>query len=207
MYDYYKKKFGRESYDNKGTAIPSLVGVNTIYSTNDYRNNAAWIGDKMIYSDGDGSKFRATSGVLDVVAHEITHGVTQTTAAFGNQGQTGALNENISDGFSYFNDPQDWLIAEDIYTPSIAGDSLRSLANPELYGQPSNMSGYVTTSADYGGVHTNIGIPNKAAYNTITSIGIDKAQQIYYRALTQHLTSTSNFLDAKQALVQSAIDL
>lgn len=207
VYDYYKKTFGRESYDNKGTAIPSLVGVNTIYTTNDYRNNAAWIGDKMIYGDGDGTKFRATSGALDVVAHEITHGVIQTTSALGNQGQTGALNESISDVFAYFNDPQDWLIAEDIYTPSIAGDGLRSLANPELYGQPSNMSGYVTTTADYGGVHTNMGIPNKAAYNTITAIGIDKSQQIYYRALTQYLTSTANFLDAKQALVQSANDL
>ncbi len=207
VYNYYKNTFDRDSYDGKGTSIPSLVGVNTIFTTNDYRNNAAWLGDKMVYGDGDGSKFRVTSGALDVVAHEITHGVTQTTAALGNQGQTGALNESISDVFAYFIDPQDWLIAEDIYTPSITGDGLRSLSNPEAYGQPSNMSAYTSITADNGGVHTNMGIPNKAAYNTINALGIDKSQRIYYRALTQYFTSTSNFLDAKNALIQAARDL
>ncbi|TDM39883.1 peptidase M4 family protein [Macrococcoides goetzii] len=207
VYDYFKNIHGRDSYDGLGTGIPSLVGVNTINTLNDYRNNAAWIGDKMIYGDGDGTKFRATSGAIDVVAHEITHGVTQTTAKLVNQGQAGALNESMSDVFAYFIDPQDWLIAEDVYTPSIAGDGLRSLANPEVYGQPSNMSGYYNTTADYGGIHTNIGIPNKAAYNTITTIGKEKSEKIYYRALTQYLTSTSTFLDAKNALVQSAKDL
>lgn len=207
VYDYYKNIHGRDSYDGLGTGIPSLVGVNSINTLNDYRNNAAWLGDKMIYGDGDGTRFRATSGAIDVVAHEITHGVTQTTAKLVNQGQAGALNESMSDVFAYFIDPQDWLIAEDVYTPSIAGDGLRSLANPEAYGQPSNMSGYLNTTADYGGIHTNMGIPNKAAYNTITTIGKEKSEKIYYRALTQYLTSTSTFLDAKNALVQSAKDL
>lgn len=207
VYDYYKNVHGRDSYDGQGSAIPSIVGVNTINTTNDYRNNAAWVGDKMIYGDGDGTKFRATSGAIDVVAHEITHGVTQTSAKLVNQGQAGALNESMSDVFAYFIDPQDWLIAEDIYTPTIAGDGLRSLSNPEAYGQPSHMSKYLNTTADFGGIHTNMGIPNKAAYNTITTIGKEKSEKIYYRALTQYLTSTSTFLDAKNALVQSARDL
>lgn len=69
------------------------------------------------------------------------------------------------------------------------------------------MSGYINTTADYGGIHTNMGIPNKAAYNTITTIGKEKSEKIYYRALTQYWTSTSTFLDAKNAPVQSAKDL
>lgn len=69
------------------------------------------------------------------------------------------------------------------------------------------MSKYLNTTADFGGIHTNMGIPNKAAYNTITTIGKEKSEKIYYRALTQYLTSTSTFLDAKNALVQSARDL
>lgn len=207
VYNYFKNVHGRDSYDGLGSDIPSIVSVNTINTTNDYRNNAAWIGDKMIYGDGDGTKFRATSGAIDVVAHEITHGVTQTSAKLVNQGQAGALNESMSDVFAYFIDPQDWLIAEDIYTPAVAGDGLRSLANPDAYGQPSHMSKYLNTTADFGGIHTNMGIPNKAAYNTITTIGKEKSEKIYYRALTQYLTSTSTFLDAKNALVQSARDL
>lgn len=207
VYDYFKNVHGRNSYDGLGASISSIVGVNTIKTTNDFRNNAAWIGDKMIYGDGDGTKFRATSGAIDVVAHEITHGVTQTSAKLVNQGQSGALNESMSDVFAYFIDPQDWLIAEDIYTPAIAGDGLRSLSNPEAYGQPSHMRSYINTTADNGGIHTNMGIPNKAAYNTITSIGRAKSEKIYYRALTQYLTSTSSFADAKNALIQSARDL
>ena len=81
------------------------------------------------------------------------------------------------------------------------------MSSPEQYGQPSHMSQYVHTSSDNGGVHTNSGIPNKAAYNTIQRIGKDRSEQIYYRALSQYLTSTSNFNDAKASLYQSALDL
>ena len=80
-----------------------------------------------------------------------------------------------------------------MFTPDRDGDALRSMSDPEEYGQPSHMDDYVNTSSDNGGVHTNSGIPNKAAYNTIRSIGKDKAQQIYYRRLqiTYLLTQTS----------------
>ena len=206
VYDYYKSKFGRESYDNYGSPIYSIVHVNNV-GGEDNTNNAMWIGDKMVYGDGDGKQFIALSGAKDIVAHEITHGVTQETANLQYYGQSGALNESFSDVFAYFVDPEDPLCGEDVYTPGIQGDALRSMANPRMYGQPETMSEYVNTSYDNGGVHTNSGIPNKIAYDISQKIGIQKAEQIYYRALTQYLTNTSDFWDAKYALAQSAYDL
>ncbi|MDJ1155302.1 M4 family metallopeptidase [Macrococcus caseolyticus] len=205
-YKFYKNRFNRESYDNNGSPINSIVHVNN-YGGQDNTNNAAWIGDKMIYGDGDGRTFTALSGANDVVAHEITHGVTQQTANLEYYGQSGALNESFSDIFGYFVDPSDWLMGEDVYTPGQSGDALRSLSNPGAFGQPENMSQYVNTQSDNGGVHINSGIPNKIAYNTIRQLGNQKSEQIYYRALTQYLTSNSNFSDAKNALAQSAYDL
>lgn len=207
VFDYYKNTHGRNSYDNLGSKIVSVVHVNTLNTTNDNRNNAAWIGDKVIYGDGDNSTFLAPSGALDVVAHELTHAVTEKSVNFTYQGQSGALDESTSDTFAYFLDPSDYLIAEDVYTPNIAGDGLRSLQDPTKYGQPDNMANYVNTAADYGGVHANSGIPNKAAYNTIIALGKAKAEKIYYRGITTYLTSNATFLDAKKAYVQAATDL
>ncbi|HDU0754369.1 TPA: peptidase M4 family protein [Staphylococcus pseudintermedius] len=206
VYDYYASKFDRRSYDNRDSDIMSIVHVNN-FQGQDNRNNAAWIGDKMIYGDGDGTTFTALSGADDVVAHEITHGVTQETAGLIYRGQPGALNESMSDTFAYFMDPGDTLIGEDVYTPRRPGDALRSMSNPEQFNQPGHMRDYVNTSSDHGGVHTNSGIPNKAAYLTVNKIGQEQAEQIYYRALTSYLTSTSNFADAKASLVRAALDL
>ncbi|WP_433742629.1 M4 family metallopeptidase [Falsibacillus pallidus] len=205
VFDFYYNNFGRVSWDNQGSDITSSVHYGSNY------NNAAWIGNQMIYGDGDGSTFTYLSGANDVVAHELTHAVTQTTAGLNYENQPGALNESFSDVFGYFLDPGDWLMGEDVYTPYKSGDALRSLSNPPQYGQPDNMSNYQnlpnTSAGDWGGVHTNSGIPNKAAYYTINSVGLAKAEQIYYRALTVYLTPNSTFSDAKAALVQSAQDL
>ncbi|WP_414045622.1 M4 family metallopeptidase [Macrococcus equi] len=204
-YKYYKNKFGRESYDNAGSPLVSIVHANNIGFNN--RNNAAWMGDKIVYGDGDGVTFRPLAGAKDVVAHEITHGVTQETANLEYQGQSGALNESMSDVFAYFIDNDDATIGEDVYTPNKAGDALRSMSNPNLFNQPATMAQYVNTTSDNGGVHTNSGIPNKIAYDTVNQLGQDKAEKIYYRALTQYLTVNSTFADAKQALSQAAMDL
>ncbi|MBZ9533200.1 peptidase M4 family protein [Cytobacillus oceanisediminis] len=201
VYDYYYNTHNRNSYDNRGASITSTVHYQTNY------NNAFWNGSQMVYGDGDGTTFAPLSGALDVVAHEITHAVTERTAGLQYQNQSGALNESMSDVFGYFLDPNDWLLGEDVYTPRISGDGLRSLSNPESYGQPSTMSNYVNTTSDNGGVHINSGIPNKAAYYTISSIGKAQAEKIYYRALTTYLTPTSNFSNAKSALLQAASDL
>ncbi len=201
VYDYYYNNFGRNSYDNQGSTIRSTVHYSSNY------NNAFWNGQQMVYGDGDGSTFIALSGAEDVVAHELTHAVTQTTAGLNYQNQSGALNESMSDVFAVLITQDNYLIGEDVYTPGTSGDALRSLSNPEKYGQPSTMSGYVNTSSDNGGVHTNSGIPNKAGYLTISKVGYSTASKIYYRALTQYLTPSSNFSDARAALLQSAADL
>ncbi|WP_456271282.1 M4 family metallopeptidase [Bacillus sp. AK031] len=205
VFDYYYNKFGRVSYDNQGSDITSTVHYGSNY------NNAAWVGNQMIYGDGDGSTFTYLSGADDIVAHELTHAVTDTSADLVYESQPGALNESFSDVFGYFVDSDDWLMGEDVYTPGVSGDALRSLSNPAKYNQPAHMNDYqnlpVTQEGDWGGVHINSGIPNKAAYHTINSIGKTKAENIYYRALTVYLTPYSNFSDARQALVQSANDL
>ncbi|WJP97501.1 M4 family metallopeptidase [Macrococcus bovicus] len=205
VYDYYKARFNRNSYDNAGSPIYSIVHFGVNY------NNAFWNGQVMVYGDGDGSTFKALSGANDVVAHELTHAVTDSAVGFAYENQSGALSESFSDIFAYFVDSGDFLIGEDVYTPNVAGDGLRSLSNPTLYNQPAHMNNYRylpnTEAGDYGGVHYNSGIPNKAFYNTVTQLGKVKSEQIYYRALTQYLTSNATFSDARAALIQSATDL
>ncbi|WP_099188698.1 M4 family metallopeptidase [Tepidibacter mesophilus] len=211
VYHYYKDNFNRNSIDNNGMDIISSVHYGKKYS------NAAWVGTQMIYGDGDGVQAAALSGSLDVVGHEITHGVTERTANLEYKDQSGALNESFSDvfgaliEFEYQPEKADYLLGEDIWTPNNPNDALRDMADPggdKAYRpQPAHMNDYLNTTQDHGGVHTNSGIPNKAAYNVMQSIGHDKTGQIYYHALTNYLVKTSNFHDAKLALVQSAKDL
>ena len=208
VYDYYKNNHNRNSYDNAGAAIKSSVHYGASY------NNAYWNGIQMVYGDGDGIEFKALSAALDVVAHEFTHAVTDNTANLEYRSQSGAINESMSDVFGYFaeGDLSDWQIGEDCYTPNTPGDALRDLANPTLYDQPDNMSNYVTLpetqSGDWGGVHINSGILNKAFYLLSNIINdSSKTSKIYYRALASYLTTTSQFDDARTALLQAATDL
>ncbi|KGX92450.1 peptidase M4 [Pontibacillus halophilus JSM 076056 = DSM 19796] len=201
VYDYFLNTHNRNSYNGNGASIISTVHYGSNY------NNAFWNGSQMVYGDGDGSLFSPLSGSLDVVAHELAHAVTEYTANLEYRNQSGALNESFSDVFGYFVEPNDWDLGEDVYTPGKAGDALRSLSNPERYGQPAHMDDFYYTSSDNGGVHTNSGIPNKAAYLTIQSIGKTKAEKIYYRALNTYLSKRSDFSDARAALLQSTADL
>lgn len=205
VYDYFLSEHNRDSFDGNGAPIKSVVH----YKRN--LNNAYWNGQMMLYGDGDGRQFTSLSGADDIVAHELTHAVTGHSAGLVYQYQPGALNESMSDIFGYFVDPEDWLMGEDVYTPGVEGDGLRSLSNPEQYDQPSHMRDYQdlpnTEDGDFGGVHINSGIPNKAGYLTISKLGVEKSEQIYYRALTEYLSSNSSFQDAKVALRQSAEDL
>lgn len=221
VYDFYKNMFNRNSIDGNGMSINSVVH----YGSN--HNNAYWNGYKMIYGDGDGYYFNAFSGDLDVVAHEMTHGVTTYTCDLNYENQPGALNESLSDVFGvliqtydkydvenggeWIFNSSDWVVGDEIYTPGIEGDALRSLSNPTLYNQPAHMNNYRNLpnieSGDYGGVHINSGIPNKAAYNLASNIGCEKTARIYYRAMTQYFNNTTSFAEAKLGLIQSAKDL
>ena len=221
VYDFYKILLNRNSLDNNGMSIISSVHYDSNY------DNAFWDGSQMVYGDGDGTEFTYLSGDLDVVGHEMTHGVTERTANLTYSNQSGALNESTSDVFGVlietydkynvknggtwqFN-ASDWVVGDDIYTPGTPGDALRSLADPTLYSQPANMSNYQTSpnteNGDYGGVHTNSGIPNKAAFLVAQALGCEKTAKIYYKALTTYYTSSTDFAASKTALVQAATDL
>lgn len=215
-YDFYKNTYGRNSYDNAGARLNSTVHYSTNY------NNAFWDGTKMVYGDGDGTTFVALSGALDVVAHELTHAVTEYTAGLVYQNESGAINEAVSDIMGTVAEYSvgsnfDWLVGEDIYTPGVSGDALRSMSNPAAYGDPDHYSKRYTGTQDNGGVHINSGIINKAAYLlgnggtfynvSVTGIGVPKLGAIYYRALNVYLTPNSNFSSLRAAVVQSAKDL
>jgi hypothetical protein len=180
-------------------------------------NNAYWNGFFMTYGDGDGVVLSNLAGSFDVIAHEITHGVTSKTAELVYELQPGAMNESMSDVFGVLADSADWLVGEDVYTPGIAGDALRSMQDPNMglpsthpNWQPAHMNEYVELpndpQHDHGGVHVNSGIPNKAFYNAASVIGRSKAGIIWYRALTVYLTNNSQFVDARNACLNSAKD-
>ncbi len=213
VYDYYKSTFDRNSWNNNGGTLTNVVHYLTNF------NNAFWNGAFMTYGDGDGSLFSNLAGAFDVTAHEITHGITQSTAGLEYQGQSGALNESYSDVMAAMADNANWKIGEDIYTPSINGDALRDLSDPHQGGsslndagwQPADMNEFLylpyTDDQDNGGVHINSGIPNKAAYLVANQIGRAKTEQIYYRTLVNYLTPKSQFIDARNLTLQSAADL
>lgn len=206
VFEMYLNKFGHESYNGYGKRIQ----VVTHHKLN--HNNAMWNGSAMYYGEGDGQEFTSLSAGGDIVAHEFTHAVTDYTADLIYQNQPGAMNEHISDVFAYFFDP-DFDIGEDVYTPHIEGDALRSIKDPASSNQPDHMDFYLYTSntpeGDYGGVHYNSGILNKAFYNmlAVENLELEKAEQIYWRALSQYLHGTSKFIDLKNSLMQASEDL
>ncbi len=219
VYDYYKENFNRDSLDNRGMKLTSTVHYGSKY------NNAFWDGSKMTYGDGDGERFIPFALGADVVGHEMAHGVTEKTAGLRYFKQSGALNESWSDVFGNLiekwdearqnpgaaeRDPK-WLVGEQIFTPKVEGDGLRSMSTPGTgYAgdpQPGHMKDYKNISYDNGGVHINSGIPNKAAFEVAQKIGRDKLGAIWYRALTNYMTSGAQFSDAVNATVQSATDL
>ena len=211
-YNFYFDKHGRDGIDGIGGAIISSVHVGPDFQ------NAAWTGSQIIYGDG----FPQAD---DVVAHELTHGVTDKESNLFYYYQAGAINESFSDLWGEFVDQTNsggtdnasakWKIGEDI--PTI-GD-IRNMKNPGLFLDPDKMSSsnYFTGSEDNGGVHINSGINNKAVYlmtdggtfngQTISGLGITKVAQLYYEVQTKHLTSGSDYLDLYNALIQACSDL
>jgi Zn-dependent metalloprotease len=213
--DYFKNFLNRNSIDNLGLDLILNVHFGTQYM------NAFWDGDEMTFGDGDGQIFTSFARSLDVVAHELSHGVTQYTANLEYYSQSGALNEHFSDVFGsaitqyalgQTAEQADWLIGDEIMGPELYGEALRSMSEPgtaydnPLMGkdpQPAHMKDYFTGNEDNQGVHINSGIPNKAFYLAAMDLGTDKATLIWYTAL-QKLWATANFNDAVQVIVESA---
>lgn len=211
-YNYFRTNHNRNSVDDKGMTLYSIVHVT---EQGKPMENAYWSGKLMCYGDG-GTYFYPLPGGLDVASHEMTHGITQFSANLEYQGQSGALNESMSDAFGTLVDTLDWTLGEHIVKNLTAYPSgaLRNMVDPHNGGvagqqcwQPAAMAEFVKTTDDNGGVHLNSGIPNRAFYLTAKNIGRPKAGKIWYRALTAYLTRSSQFIDARIATITSATDL
>jgi Zn-dependent metalloprotease len=197
-YDFYKKLFNRNSLDDNGMTLISSVHLGNKY------NNAFWNGEQMAYGDGDGIIFIRFSRSLDVVGHELTHGVVSHTSNLEYLNESGALNEHFADVFGslvkQWKKKQtaakaDWLIGPDIMGPGTQAKSLRTFKDAKAYEndptlgtdpQPKHLSGKYTGGADSGGVHINSGIPNHAFYLVATALGGNawvKAGDIWYRTM------------------------
>ena len=221
-YDFYMQVYGRNSIDGKGMRLDSTVHYGKKF------DNAFWNGQQMVYGDGDGQIFQRFTKVLDVIGHELTHGVTQYEADLEYEDQPGALNESFSDVFGslvkqYKNKQKaadaDWLIGAGLLAPQVHGVALRSMKAPgtayddPVLGkdpQPADMKHYVDTTDDNGGVHINSGIPNRAFYETAIRIGgfaWEKVGKIWYVTLCDRLQPNASFQDAAKQTVDVARQL
>ena len=191
--------YGRASFDGAGAPV-----IATVHYGQDYVN-AFWDGTQLVFGDGDGKVFDRFTKPVDVLGHEFTHGVVQHTAGLVYEGQSGALNESVSDVFAACLKQRllaqtpaqaDWLIGEGLFLPEVRARALRDMAAPgTAYDDPvlgrdpqvGHMADYVETDDDNGGVHLNSGIPNRAFHLAATSIGGNTwagAGAIWYAALT-----------------------
>ncbi len=198
-WELWSTAYSRDSLDGKG--MPLLASVH--YGRN--YDNAFWDGTQMVFGDGDGVIFEPFTKSLDVIGHELAHGVTEHTAGLLYQGQSGALNESISDVFGVLVKQKalgqsaaqaDWLVGAELLNPSVKGRALRDMRNPgTAYDdprlgkdpQPADMAHYVDTQDDNGGVHINSGIPNRAFVLAAEAIGgnaWDAPGAIWYAVLS-----------------------
>jgi bacillolysin len=239
VYDYYYKRHGRRGLDNANIAVHSithalrredwrLYSLDTILT---FFTNAFYLGDGVMYY-GDGLppgvnlynwRVNYLAGALDVVAHELTHGVTDYTSRLIYQGEPGALSEAFSDimatGVEFYFQPDraDYLAAEDVFTPG----GIRSLQNPMVFGDPDHYSLRYAGADDNGGVHSNSGIANHAFYLAIEGgrhrLGAsvqgvgganrEQVERVFYRAFTAFLAPSATFSQARAATIQSASEL
>ena len=197
-YDFYAQIFDRDSIDDEGLPMVATVHYDRGY------NNAFWNGAQMVFGDGDGRLFNRFTASLDVIGHELAHGVTEDESGLVYLFQPGALNEHFSDVFGslikQYHLQQsaaqaDWLIGAELLAPGIQGVALRSMSAPgtafddPVLGkdpQPAHMKNFVRTYQDNGGVHINSGIPNHAFYLIATNLGgfaWEKAGHIWYETL------------------------
>lgn len=198
-YELFFEEFKRNSIDDAGMPLNA-----TVHYDEDY-DNAFWNGSQMVFGDGDGTLFTRFTASVDVIGHELSHGVTEVEAGLVYEGQSGALNESISDvfgslvkqyGLKQTADEADWLIGAQLFVePGPNRQAIRSMKAPgtayndNVLGkdpQPATMADYVVTVKDNGGVHINSGIPNHAFYLAAVAIGghaWERAGRIWYDSL------------------------
>jgi Zn-dependent metalloprotease len=197
-FDFYWDVFKRNSIDDEGRPLDATVHYGQAY------NNAFWNSERMVFGDGDGQIFNRFTISLDVIGHELTHGVTEDEAQLAYFLQSGALNESMSDVFGSLikqkalgqtADQADWLVGAGLLAASVQGKALRSMSAPgtafddPVLGkdpQPAHMRDFVRTANDNGGVHINSGIPNRAFHLAATALGgpaWERAGRIWYETL------------------------
>jgi Zn-dependent metalloprotease len=212
-YDFYMEIFNRNSLDDNGMSLISSVHVTEMGMN---MSNAFWNGEQMAYGDGDGALFLRFTKALDVVAHELTHGVITHESNLEYRNESGALNEHFADVMSalvkqwYLKqtaDQADWLMGNDLMGPATRVKSIRTFKAEKAYEndpdfgtdpQPKHMRDKYTGTRDRGGVHINSGIPNHAFYLVATKLGgssWEKAGKIWYETL-RSLNFRSQFQDA-----------
>ena len=215
----WQQAYGRNSLDGKGLPLVASVHFSTDY------DNAFWDGTQMVFGDGDGVIFLPFTRSVDVIGHELAHGVTQYTSGLNYQDQSGALNESVSDVFGVLvkqrllgqtADQADWLVGAELLAPGVNGVALRSMAAPgTAYDdprlgkdpQPAHMSGYVDTADDNGGVHINSGIPNKAFHVVATTLGghaWEVAGQVWFDTITGDISADCDFATFARLTVAAA---
>ena len=216
-YAFYQANFGRNSYNGTGGALYSYVNDPT------YTDNAFWDGSAMNFNKRSTGAPGGVTGI-DVTGHELTHGVTQTTSGLNYNGETGGMNESMSDimgkSVQFWSKPSDvnWLMSNDMNW------IIRDMSNPNSHSQPDTYKGtyWYSGTADNGGVHTNSGVGNFMFYllvtggsgtndignsYSVTGIGLAKADQVLYRSETVYLSPTSKYADWRTACINAATDL
>ncbi len=221
VYDFFRKVLGRNSLDDRGMSLVSSVHVGRKY------NNAFWTGEQMAFGDGDGIIFRRFTRALDVIGHELAHGVIAHTSNLEYRGQSGALNEHFADVFGLLvrqwrrkesARKADWLIGGDIMGPKVKAKALRTFLEEKAFKndphlgtdpQPKHMSDIFLGESDRGGVHINSGIPNHAFYLIALDLGgstWERAGRIWYETLLR-LRPTADFSAVAAATVRVAAEL
>ncbi|PTL75581.1 M4 family metallopeptidase [Vitiosangium sp. GDMCC 1.1324] len=220
-YDFYKNVLGRDSIDGSGEQLKSYVHISKNY------DNAYWDGNQMNYGDGDGSEFSPLT-TLDIAGHEISHGFTERTAGLVYSGESGGLNEAMSDimgvGVEWYASQKnpsvkfDWKIGEDAYTPGNGtNDALRYMDDPTKDGYSlDNYKNFKNNTE----VHSSSGIANNAFYllanggtnrtsglQVKDGIGMEKGLKVFGRALAHYMTPNTTFAQARQACISAATDL
>jgi Zn-dependent metalloprotease len=222
-FDFYWEVFQRNSINDQGLPLDATVHFGTNY------DNAFWNGERMVFGDGDGKLFNRFTVSVDVIGHELTHGVTQDEAQLMYANQSGALNESLSDVFGVLikqyqlgqtADQADWLIGAGLLAKGVHGVALRSMKAPgtayddPVLGkdpQPAHMRDFVHTFQDNGGVHINSGIPNHAFYLAASKLGghaWEKAGRIWYDTVRDtHLRPNSGFRTFARLTLTNAVRL
>lgn len=211
VYDYYRDKHGRNSLDGRGMSIDSLVGVTEFGQP---YVNAFWDGRKMVYGTGD-AEYRPLSAALDVVGHEMTHGVIEHSANLVYAGQSGALNEAIADYFG--NAVETDVLGIPVTDPDsgLLGERLCRTKAPRECALRDLNDGRTTTKSflgldflnDNGGVHLNSTIFGGALWDAREELGADLADKVVYKALTEYLTPLDGFTEGRAAVLAAAQDL